>query len=88
MARTSAATSNLPASASPIETRRPTRSTGRPWASFLSGSPCRQGRPFTLAFVPALLVLPFRRERAAHAQAMVRQLSAWTRVPLLSSRER
>ncbi|MGW6392875.1 hypothetical protein ACWFR1_20715 [Streptomyces sp. NPDC055103] len=42
----------------------------------------------TLAFVPALLVLPFRRERAAHAQAMVRQLSAWTRVLLLSSRER
>ncbi|MES9810095.1 MULTISPECIES: hypothetical protein [Streptomyces] len=42
----------------------------------------------TLAFLPALLVLPFRRERAAHAQAMVRQLSAWTRVLLLSSRER
>ncbi|WP_318212078.1 MULTISPECIES: hypothetical protein [unclassified Streptomyces] len=42
----------------------------------------------TLAFVPALLVLPFRRERAAHADAMVRQLSAWTRVLLLSSRER
>ncbi|MER5706320.1 MULTISPECIES: hypothetical protein [Streptomyces] len=42
----------------------------------------------TLAFVPALLVLPFRRERAAHAQAMVRQLSAWTRALLLSSRER
>ncbi|MFE0777162.1 hypothetical protein [Streptomyces sp. NPDC058861] len=42
----------------------------------------------TLALLPALLVLPFRRERAAHAQAMVRQLSAWTRVLLLSSRER
>ncbi|MFC8012795.1 hypothetical protein [Streptomyces cinereoruber] len=42
----------------------------------------------TLASLPALLVLPFRRERAAHAQAMVRQLSAWTRVLLLSSRER
>ncbi|GGR42884.1 hypothetical protein GCM10010497_52830 [Streptomyces cinereoruber] len=42
----------------------------------------------TLAFLPALLVLPFRRERAAHAQAMVRQLSVWTRVLLLSSRER
>ncbi|WP_432123457.1 hypothetical protein [Streptomyces sp. S1] len=42
----------------------------------------------TLAFLPALLVLPFRHERAAHAQAMVRQLSAWTRVLLLSSRER
>ncbi|MCB8905832.1 MULTISPECIES: hypothetical protein [unclassified Streptomyces] len=42
----------------------------------------------TLAFLPALLVLPFRRERAAHADAMVRQLSAWTRVLLLSSRER
>ncbi|MFC8291195.1 hypothetical protein ACFUJ0_13810 [Streptomyces sp. NPDC057242] len=42
----------------------------------------------TLALLPALLVLPFRRERAAHAQAMVRQLDAWTRVPLLSSRER
>ncbi|MFI9122656.1 hypothetical protein ACIGW0_25260 [Streptomyces bikiniensis] len=42
----------------------------------------------TLALLPALAVLPFRRERAAHAQAMVRQLSAWTRVLLLSSRER
>ncbi|AVH94922.1 hypothetical protein C5L38_07470 [Streptomyces sp. WAC00288] len=42
----------------------------------------------TLASLPALLVLPFRRERAAHAQAMVRQLSARTRVLLLSSRER
>ncbi|MFJ3766940.1 hypothetical protein ACIPQJ_19595 [Streptomyces sp. NPDC090082] len=42
----------------------------------------------TLACVPALLVLPFRRDRAAHARAMVRQLSAWTRVLLLSSRER
>ncbi|MEE1819456.1 hypothetical protein PUR59_31120 [Streptomyces sp. SP18ES09] len=41
----------------------------------------------TLACVPALLVLPFRRDRAAHARAMVRQLSAWTRVLLLSSRE-
>ncbi|MEU7027840.1 hypothetical protein AB0A60_14260 [Streptomyces sp. NPDC046275] len=42
----------------------------------------------TLAFLPALLVLPFRRDRAAHAQAMVRQLAAWTRALLLSSRER
>ncbi|WP_432116657.1 hypothetical protein [Streptomyces sp. S1] len=42
----------------------------------------------TLALLPALAVLPFRHERAAHAQAMVRQLSAWTRVLLLSSRER
>ncbi|MFF0434521.1 hypothetical protein ACFYU9_20095 [Streptomyces sp. NPDC004327] len=42
----------------------------------------------TLALVPALLVLPFRRERAAHAQALVGQLSAWTRALLLSSRER
>ncbi|WP_306329325.1 hypothetical protein [Streptomyces venezuelae] len=42
----------------------------------------------TLAFVPAFLVLPFRRERAAQAEAMVRQLSAWTRGLLLSSRER
>ncbi|MFC8492411.1 hypothetical protein ACFUJU_16770 [Streptomyces sp. NPDC057235] len=42
----------------------------------------------TLALLPALLVLPFRRERAAHTQAMVRQLGAWTRVLLLSSRER
>ncbi|MFJ7069102.1 hypothetical protein [Streptomyces sp. NPDC101115] len=42
----------------------------------------------TLAFVPALLVLPFRRDRAAHAQAMVRQLTAWTRALLQSSRER
>ncbi|KOX31587.1 MULTISPECIES: hypothetical protein [unclassified Streptomyces] len=42
----------------------------------------------TLAFLPALLVLPFRRGRAAHAQAMVRQLSTWTRVLPLSSRER
>lgn len=42
----------------------------------------------TLAFVPALLVLPFRRERAGHADAMVRQLSAWTRTLLQSSRER
>ncbi|MEU6986014.1 hypothetical protein ABZ946_21675 [Streptomyces sp. NPDC046324] len=42
----------------------------------------------TLAFVPALLVLPFRRSRAAQTQAMVRQLTAWTRALLLSSRER
>ncbi|MCZ0981682.1 hypothetical protein O1L60_29800 [Streptomyces diastatochromogenes] len=42
----------------------------------------------TLAFVPALLVLPFRRERAGHAHAMVRQLSAWTGTLLRSSRER
>ncbi|MFF7643561.1 hypothetical protein [Streptomyces canus] len=42
----------------------------------------------TLAFAPALLVLPFHRSRTAHAVSMVRQLAAWTKALLLSSRER
>ncbi|MFI7403492.1 hypothetical protein ACIBW9_23980 [Streptomyces sp. NPDC049541] len=42
----------------------------------------------TLAFVPALLVLPFLRSRSAHTLTLVRQLTNWTRTVLLSSRER
>ena len=42
----------------------------------------------TLAFVPALLVLPFCRSRTAHAVSMVRHLAVWTKALLLSSRER
>ncbi|MFF1412331.1 hypothetical protein ACFVX6_21605 [Streptomyces sp. NPDC058289] len=42
----------------------------------------------TLASVPALLVLPFSRRRSAQATTIVRQLIAWTRGLLLTSRER
>lgn len=42
----------------------------------------------TLSSVPALLVLPFSRRRSAHATAIVRQLTAWTRGLLATSRER
>ena len=41
----------------------------------------------TLACVPALLVLPFLRSRSGHALGIIRQLAAWTRSLLLSSRE-
>ncbi|RSS68666.1 hypothetical protein [Streptomyces sp. WAC06614] len=40
----------------------------------------------TTAFVPALLVLPFRRTRVADTQALVRQLTAWTREVLRAGR--
>jgi hypothetical protein len=42
----------------------------------------------TLAYVPALLVLPFVRSRAAQPLTMVRQLATWSRSLLVSSRER
>ncbi|NUQ98073.1 MAG: hypothetical protein HOY79_16505 [Streptomyces sp.] len=42
----------------------------------------------TLAFVPALLVLPFLRSRTTHVLTLIRQLTAWTRALLVSSRER
>ncbi|GAA2596907.1 hypothetical protein ACWCO0_17995 [Streptomyces tubercidicus] len=42
----------------------------------------------TLASVPALIILPFLRSRSAHALTMTRQLAAWTRALLISSRER
>lgn len=42
----------------------------------------------TVAFVPALLILPLLRSRTAHALTIVRQLTAWTRALLVSSRER
>ncbi|MFC9127763.1 hypothetical protein ACFT4A_13020 [Streptomyces sp. NPDC057099] len=42
----------------------------------------------TLAFVPALILLPFLRSRTAHALTMVGRLAAWTRALLVASRER
>lgn len=42
----------------------------------------------TVASVPALLALPFSRRRSTHAAAIVRQLIAWTRGLLVTSRER
>lgn len=40
----------------------------------------------TLAYVPALVLLPFVPTGAARVHGMVRQLSSWTRTTLLASR--
>lgn len=42
----------------------------------------------TLAFTPALLLLPFFSSRHPVPERMVRQLATWTRALLLASRER
>lgn len=42
----------------------------------------------TLAFVPALLILPFLRSRSTQTLTLVRQLTSWTGTVLRSSRER
>ncbi|MEU7634742.1 MULTISPECIES: hypothetical protein [unclassified Streptomyces] len=42
----------------------------------------------TLASVPALLVLPFLRARGTHTHSLVRELAAWMRSLMVSSRGR
>ncbi|MET9641910.1 hypothetical protein ABZY83_36770 [Streptomyces virginiae] len=42
----------------------------------------------TVAFVPALVLLPFFPSAHRRAEVMVRQLTAWTRTLLVTSRGR